>query len=111
MGIPLCTQEETPAANGTVAPKQAHMEVDIHQDHQAIVARACRKMNRLMLPFALLFRSATTSYQKVTASRQKQNALALAIGAQRLTVSSLILGPCVGLYCDRLVSRANLMQI
>jgi hypothetical protein len=24
--------------------------------HQAIVARACRKLNRLMLPFALLFR-------------------------------------------------------
>jgi hypothetical protein len=64
MGISQCPEGEPSVANGTVAPKQAHMEVDIQQDHQAIVARACRKMNRLMLPFALLFRSAILHTQQ-----------------------------------------------
>jgi hypothetical protein len=36
--------------------KQGPMEMEVQQDHQAIVAYACKKLNRIMLPFALLFR-------------------------------------------------------
>jgi hypothetical protein len=107
MGVPQCTLGETPAALNTVAPKQSHLEVDMQQDHQAIVARACRKMNRLMLPFALLFRSASAADQTVTVTRHKHNDpwAGQPWPWSQGGTSSLIHGSCLKASCGRIFSN------
>jgi len=47
-----------------MAPKAASCaltRMPAEQDHDEIVNQACKKLNRLMLPFALLFRSAAAA--------------------------------------------------
>lgn len=54
---------ESAIADG-MAPKAASCaltQMQAEQDHDEIVHQACRKLNRLMLPFALLFRSAAAA--------------------------------------------------
>jgi hypothetical protein len=54
----VCDAEQLSVEPITAAAesKQGPMEMEQQLDHQAIVARACKKLNKIMLPFALLFR-------------------------------------------------------